>query len=304
MRKLTKSEKSLLGALAIAAIAAGYNYLFWEPMTAKIEADKTEISGLQPVYDDYQQKIKALPDLKKQLETIKDQPSNEDKFFTADENEEIYLDFLHKAVTDNNLVLDSIAFTKVRVELPVVAAAAAPVKQSGAADGAETQAPTPPPAVSKPRAVDPDAPYLNVTTATMQFSVDYNNPDRLLSFLSSIENNEKMVIVDNAQISVALTADPTQAAAGRGNQVKVYKCAAALKFVSLVFPPTPSPVPGASLSPGAPGDTGSSGATAAPGSSGTTAALRSSDTTAVSASSSAAAPLPSPDIVEVPVQTS
>ena len=86
MRKLTKSEKSLLGALAIAAIAAGYNYLFWEPMTAKIEADKTEISGLQPVYDDYQQKIKALPDLKKQLETIKDQPSNEDKFFTADEN--------------------------------------------------------------------------------------------------------------------------------------------------------------------------------------------------------------------------
>ena len=297
MRKLSKGERNLLILLLVAALGAAYYYLFWNTMSGKITADQDDIDQRQTIYDDYKNKISALPDLQAQLEAIKNQPSNKEKFYTAEENQEIYMDFLQKLIDDNGLILDSVAFSRQRVELPVVAqppaaqTPAAPTPTPAAAGQSvadvatgTTSAVTPTP-VSQTAAASQS--YLNVMNAAMSFYVDFDKPENLLNMLQEIENNDKMVLVDNLQLNIKqgtpAAAANTKNPVNTDQTAKMYQCTAIISFVNLVIPPdtAPSPTP-------APGNTATPGGAATPG---------------VSAALTPAAS-PQPDsVVEVPVET-
>jgi len=263
-RKLSKNEKRLLILLFAAIAAVAYYYLFWNNITQKIASDQGEITQRQPVYDDYKSKINALPDLKTQLQAIQNQPSHKEKFFTADENQEVYMDFLQKLMDDNELTVDSIAFAKTRVELPAAAIpastpAAAPASQSGNTQAAAAPAPA---AASAAASIPAgQRPYLNVTTATMSFSVDFDKPQNLLNMLDAIETSEKMVVIDNLQLNIGTNShsitNTGAAAQGANKPSKIYQCNTTINFVSLVFPAGQTPTP-------APGAAGSAGVSASP----------------------------------------
>jgi len=232
-RKLTKNEKGLILLLIIAIIGLCYYYLFWDKITKKISQVNMDISSIQVTYDDYQRKVNGLDELRRKLESIKGQPSYKDKFYKADENQEVYMDFLQKLVTDNNLALESVVFAKNRIELPDVGfnnqngnSSSAPVNLASPNAGSNAEPKT----------------HFNVTTATVSFSVDYDKPERILNALEAIEKNEKMVIVDNMQINIAMQSKPTDNSnSGAARPVnntteKIYKCIAVVKFVNFADP--------------------------------------------------------------------
>jgi len=249
-RKLTKNEKTLLILLLIAAAAAAYYYLFWENMSRKITEDQTAIANNQPIFDEYNREINELGDLQEQLNAIKNQPTNRDKFYTSDENQEVYMDFLQKLIADNNLMLDSVIFSKERVELP---AAAVPTP-SPAGQNSGVLA-TPAPVKAAVSASDTlSAPYFNVTTAAMTFAVDFDTPENLLNALDTIQTYGKMTVADDLQLSIIMGVPPGQIqmagntpgiTAGLIQSIKMYKCVANIKFVSLIQPVQAAPTPGA-----------------------------------------------------------
>ncbi|MDR1540976.1 MAG: hypothetical protein LBU32_23855 [Clostridiales bacterium] len=217
-RKLTKNEKILIVMLIAALLALGYYYLFWNNINKKIESEKAEIATLQIVYDAYQKKINGLAELKVKLTEMQNQPSYIDKFFSYNENQETYLDFLHKLVTDNKLTLEGITFLEKTAEMP----AAQPEEAAGGATSEGLQ--TPAPAVSEETAHPPLG--FIVTSAIVNFEVDYNAPQRLLNALTTIETYEKMILVSNLNVSVA----------EGDNNAKTYRCNADILFVSLALP--------------------------------------------------------------------
>jgi len=227
-RKLTKSEKRLIILLTGAVLGCVFYFVFWNGITKKIEDCNFEISVVQVQYNDYQSKVNQIEDLKRQLEDVLKQPSHKDKFYTADENQEVYMDFLHNLITDNDLRLESIVFSTDRVELPVVT----PITDNRGD----------PPAITAPRTT-PSTPmqsYFNVTTAVTSFNIDFNTPEKLLSVLDTIEQSEKMVLIGSLQLNTGQAAGNTQNAGSRieaGASNKEYKCVAVIKFVKLVTPP-------------------------------------------------------------------
>jgi len=290
-RRFSKSEKALVFLLIAAVVAAVYYYLFWDNMTKKIEEDKNIISEKQFMYDDYKNKASGLEDLKAQLEDIKNAPSNKDKFYAADENQEVYMDFLQKLADDNELTIQSIGFTKDRAELPAVKAPDGKTQKSAAAGAS-------------------GAPYFNVTTASIMFYLDFEAPGNLLNALETIEKNEKMVFVNNLTLNIGsqavpandnargdtaarpaaakpAAARPTAAKPAAAETVKTYNCSANISFVSLVIPPDTAPV--------APDTPAGSGAEAVPAKAGTPAAY--------AAPAIAAGEAADTGVVEVPVAT-
>ena len=266
MRKLSGSEKRLLILLLAAILGAAYYYLFWVKINEKITAAQDEINLKQPIYNEYEAKINELPNLRAQLKAIKDLPSNKEKFYSAGEGQEVYMDFLHDLITNNDLMYDSISFSRARVELPVVTPPA-PVAANMAGNpdgGAQTAAKAP--SASRSASLETagqSKPYLNVTTAVITFSVDFYKPENLLNALKTIETNEKMVVVDNLRLSIGKMSLPITEAAKKGASgteaarlMKVYQCNAVISFVNLVFPAegTPAPItqPDTEAAPGAP----------------------------------------------------
>ena len=223
-RKLKQSEKRLVILLAAGIIGCAYYFLIWVKTSEKIEAYKAENSILQIKYDDYQRKINRLGELKQELEENKNLSSYRDKFYTADENQEVYMDFLQGIIADNELTLESLAFVKERVELPAILENDA-INQSG-----ETLAAPAPVSTLDPIQLNA---YFNVTTAITKFSVDYDAPDRLLNALDAIELSEKMVVINSLQIeTVQKTSD--LAANAEASNTKEFQCVAVIKFVSIV----------------------------------------------------------------------
>ncbi|MDR2649656.1 MAG: hypothetical protein LBB94_08075 [Clostridiales bacterium] len=246
-RKLTKSEKVLIPLLIAAVFAAGYYFLFWDRTATLIESEKTEISSLQIIYDDYQKKIGGLSELKSQLDSLKNQPSYIDKFYSADENQEVYMDFLGKLITDNGLTLDSVVFSEDKVELPEIAAQQVPENTAGNQNN-ETLATPSPTEAGTAGPVSPGS-YFNLTTAVTTFYVDYDTPEKLLDALTAIEKNDKMVITNSIQLNVveSVPVKNQESDAARNDAAaddssadnapaKAYRCVAVIKFVSLAAP--------------------------------------------------------------------
>jgi hypothetical protein len=223
-RKLTKNEKMLVVVLIAAVFALGYYYLFWDKITKRIESNKVEISALQIRYDDCQKKIGGLEELRAKLAELESQPTYNDKFYPGDEVQETYIDYLHKIVVDNDLQLESIAFSKEEVELP-----AAPAPTPSAAPSESGALATPAPAApDRQEAASPQARFI-LNNATITFTVDYKKPDSILKALSTIEGGEKMAIINKMRLEV-LTSEP-----------KAYKCTAVIQFVGLSAPQTQQP---------------------------------------------------------------
>jgi hypothetical protein len=216
-RKLTNSEKFLVAMLLVAVLAVGYYYLFWNNINKKIESEKEEIATLQIMHDIYQRKINGLAELKVKLSEMENLPSYVDKFYSFNENQETYLNFLHKLVTDNKLTLESIVFSESEAKMPV--SSSEETDKNNASDGLQTPSPT--------ASENIDSPSLSfiVTSAVMSFNVDYNALDRLLNVLSTIETYEKMVLVSNLSLSVT-----------EADSKKSYSCNADILFVSLAAP--------------------------------------------------------------------
>ena len=227
-RRLKKSEKRLIILLIAGVIGFAYYYLFWNSIEEKIEENKSEISVLEIQYNEYQKKLNGLNALREELDSIKNQPTNKDKFYTADESQEVYMDFLQKLIADNELRLESIIFWKDRVELPIVSPENNNANQN---DGALAK---PSASIEAPAQ---SAAHFNVTTATTTFLADL--PEQILNALSAVEQNDKMVLINNIRIDELrklpdienniITARPEE-----NLIIKEYKCVAVIKFVSIV----------------------------------------------------------------------
>jgi hypothetical protein len=232
----------LILLLVVAVIGFAYYYLFWEKIAKKIEANKAEISAIEIVYNDYQKKIGGLNALKEELENLKSQPSNKDNFYSANEKQEIYMDFLQKLVADNNLLLESITFEQERIELP---AAAEPIADAENQSGDTLATPIPENPAASGAAAAP-SPYFNLTSAIMSFFVDYETPEQLLDMLDTIQKHDKMVVVDYLSFSVGMNHLPEYYVShvdhSEGTSVKMYRCNAMIQFVSLIDPSEETPV--------------------------------------------------------------
>ena len=223
-RKLKQSEKRLVILLVAGIIGCVYYFLVWVKISEKIEEEKADNSILQIKYDDYQRKINRLEALRQEFEENKNLSSYRDKFYTADENQDVYMDFLQGVIADNELTLESIAFVKEQVELPTILENDA-INQTG-----ETLAEPAPVSTSDPVQLDA---YFNVTTAITKFSVDYDAPDRLLNALNAIELSEKMVVISSIQIDT-VQKTPDLGTDAEASNAKEFQCVAVIKFVSIV----------------------------------------------------------------------
>ena len=215
-RKLSKNEKLLVIILIVAAIGAAYYYLFWNGIAKRIEEAKKEIDENQFMFEDYSYKLNSLNSLKAQLEAIKNEPANTDRFYSADENQEVYMDFLQDLFVNNDLHLLSASFIRERVGLPVLGILAA----------------------------QEDAPYFGVTTVNLNFYVDFKTPEKLFNALDTIQMNEKIVLINSLTMNIGWQTVPVNTA-GAGNvtgrppaaeSIKTYNCSARIKFVNLVYP--------------------------------------------------------------------
>ena len=191
-RGLSTSEKRLVLVLLIAVIGGGYFFFFHENMERRIQEAEIRKAEETILYEFRSRQINELPGLRAFLQELINMPDYADMFFSATENQEVFMEFLHDLIVDNELLVEGIVFDRHEINLYEFEELAIVLEEY--LTNIE---------IERENIVHEGIlPFLNVISANMTFFVEASRIDSLLSALDMIEQSEKMIFCGDLLLEV------------------------------------------------------------------------------------------------------